>query len=60
MSARDPSSGMPVVGISMDRLLDILMKRVTAEVAKSETGRLFQTAFGDVFSFIGDNSTRKE
>ncbi len=60
MSARDPSSGMPVVGIPIDRLIDILMKRVMAEVAKSETGRLFQTAFGDVFSFIGDNSTRKE
>lgn len=60
MSARDPLSGMPVVGISIDRLIDILMKRVMAEVAKSETGRLFQTAFGDVFAFIGDNSTRKE
>ena len=60
MSARDPASGMPVVGISIDRLIDILTKRVMAEVAKSETGRLFQTAFGDVFSFIGDNSTKKE
>lgn len=60
MSARDRESGMPVVGISMDRLVDIIMKRIMAEVAKSNTGRLFQTAFGDVFSFVGDNvSSRK-
>lgn len=61
MSTRDPKSGMPVVGISMDRLLDIIIKRLMAEVAKSNTGRLFQTAFGDVFSFVGDNvSSRKD
>ena len=51
MSARDPATGMPVVGISMDRLLDILLKRVMAEAARSNTGRLFQSAFGD-FSFL--------
>jgi hypothetical protein len=60
MSARDPSDGMPLVGISMERLLDIVQKRIMAEVAKSETGRLFQTAFGEVFSFVGENSTRKD
>ncbi|KAL7535442.1 hypothetical protein ACHAXR_008755 [Thalassiosira sp. AJA248-18] len=56
MSARDSTSGLPVVGISIDRLVDIIMKRIMAEVAKSNTGRLFQTAFGDVFSFVGENS----
>lgn len=55
LSARDPATGMPAVGISIDRLLDIIVKRIMAEVAKSNTGRLFQTAFGDVFSFVGDN-----
>lgn len=59
MSARDSTNGMPVVGISMDQLVDIILKRIMAEVAKSNTGRLMQTAFGDVFSFVGDN-TRKE
>jgi hypothetical protein len=39
---------MPMVGITIDRLLDIGLKRVMAEVAKSETGRVFQAAFGDV------------
>ena len=61
MSARDRESGMPMVGIPLDRLVDIIAKRIMAEVAKSNTGRLFQTAFGDVFSFVNDNvSTRKE
>jgi hypothetical protein len=60
MSARVPTNGMPLVGISMERLLDIVQKRIMAEVAKSETGRLFQTAFGDLFSFVGENSTRKD
>jgi len=60
MSARCTSTGLPVVGISIDRLVDIIFKRITAEVAKSNTGRLFQTAFGDVFSFVNDNvSSRK-
>lgn len=53
MSVRDSSStsptfGMPMVGITIDRLMDIGLKRVMAEVAKSETGRVFQAAFGDV------------
>jgi len=59
MSARDSTTGMPVVGIAMDRLIDMILKRIMAEVAKSNTGRLMQTAFGDVFSFVGDN-TRKD
>ncbi len=60
MSARDPTNGMPMVGISLDRLLDIVQKRIMAEVAKSETGRLYQTAFGNVYSFVGENSAGKE
>jgi hypothetical protein len=60
MSARDPTDGMPLVGIPLDRLLDIVQKRIMAEIAKTETGRLYQTAFGDVFSFVGENSAGKE
>ena len=59
MTARCPETGMPVVGISVDRLVDILLKRIMAEIAKSNTGRLFQTAFGDVFSFVHDNISEK-
>ena len=59
MSARDPQTGMPVVGIPMNRFLDIISKKMMAEVAKYNTGRLFQTAFGDVFSFVDANATKK-
>ena len=59
MSVRDPNTGMPVVGIPMDRFLDIIIKKVMAEVAKYNTGRLFQTAFGDVFSFVDSHSTKE-
>lgn len=59
MSARDPQTGMPVVGIPMDRFLDIIFKKLMAEVAKYNTGRLFQTAFGDVFSFVDANASKE-
>lgn len=59
MSARDPQTGMPVVGIPMDRFLDIIFKKLMAEVAKYNTGRLFQTAFGDVFSFVDANANKE-
>ena len=48
LSSNSPTFGMPMVGITIDRLMDIGLKRVMAEVAKSETGRVFQAAFGDV------------
>jgi hypothetical protein len=48
LSTTSPTFGMPMVGITIDRLLDIGLQRVMAEVAKSETGRVFQAAFGDV------------
>ena len=59
MSARDKDTGMPVVGIPIDRFVDIIAKRIVAEVAKSNTGRLFHTAFGDVFSFVHENQLKK-
>ena len=48
LSSNSPTFGMPMVGITIDRLMDIGLQRVMAEVAKSETGRVFQAAFGDV------------
>ena len=59
MSARDPRTGMPVVGIPIDQFLDILNKKLMAEVAKYNTGRLFQQAFGDVFSFVDANNSSR-
>ena len=59
MSARDSQSGMPVVGIPIDKAVDIVLKRLMTEAAKSNTGRLLETAFGDVFSFV-NMSSRKD
>jgi len=59
MSARDKDSGMPVVGISIDRLVDIIANRLVAEIAQTNSGRLFHTAFGDLFSFIHENQLQK-
>jgi len=60
MSARDKYTGLPVVGINMDRFVDIIVKRILAELAKSNTGRIFRTAFGDVFSFMHENRQWKK
>jgi hypothetical protein len=38
--------------------MDIIFKKTMAEVAKYNTGRLFQTAFGDVFSFVDTNTAK--
>ena len=52
MSLRDPTTGLPVIGIPVDQCGDIILKRLMTEAAKSNTGRLLETAFGDVFSFM--------
>lgn len=59
VSARDANTGLPVVGIPVDRAVDIILKRLMTEAAKSNTGRLLETAFGDVFSFMNVKSTPK-
>ncbi|KAL3781740.1 hypothetical protein HJC23_004839 [Cyclotella cryptica] len=59
MSARDSHTGLPVVGIPVDRAVDIILKRLMTEAAKSNTGKLLETAFGDVFSVM-NISARKE
>lgn len=58
MSARDIQTGLPVVGIPVDRAADIILKRLMTEAAKSNTGRLLETAFGDVFSFMNIKSSK--
>lgn len=59
VSARDTTTGLPVVGIPVDRAVDIILKRLMTEAAKSNTGRLLETAFGDVFSLMSVKSTPK-
>lgn len=52
MSARDQNTGLPVVGIPINRVVDIILTKLLTELAKSNSGRLFQAAFGDVFSVV--------
>ena len=59
MSERDCQTGMPVVGIPLDRAVDIILKRLVTEAAKSNTGKLIETAFGDVFSFLNVKPAKK-
>lgn len=51
MSAKD-EDGMPAVYQRVDKVIEIVWRRLLAEMAKSNTGRLFSTAFGEVLSFI--------
>lgn len=43
---------MPALYQTMDAYVDIIWKRVLAEVAKSNTGQLFQTAMGEVVNLF--------
>mmetsp|Transcript_18193 Transcript_18193/g.39385 ORF Transcript_18193/g.39385 Transcript_18193/m.39385 type:complete len:552 (-) Transcript_18193:134-1789(-) len=51
MRSRD-KSGMPGVGLQIDKVVDIIIKRLLAETAKTNSGRLLHTAFGEVFSWM--------
>lgn len=50
LSAKDDKD-YPMVYQPIDKSLEVLWKRVLTEVAKSNTGRLFQTAMGEVLDF---------
>ena len=51
MRSRD-KSGLPGVGLQIDKVVDIIIKRLMAETAKTNSGRLLHTAFGEVFSWM--------
>jgi len=50
LSAKDDQD-MPVVFQTLDKSLEVIWKRILTEVAKSNTGRLFQTAMGEVLDY---------
>lgn len=61
MQDYDPS--LPALYQPMDVYLDVVWKRVLAEMAKSNTGRFFQTAMGemaDVFTNKDNNDNKKK
>ena len=51
MTARD-ADGLPEIGLRVDRVLNILLARLLAETAKSNTGLLLDNAFGEVFNWM--------
>jgi hypothetical protein len=50
------ASLMPAVYQTMDAYVEIVWKRVLAEVAKSNTGQLFQTAIGEAVNLFADST----
>lgn len=56
MSLKDDQQ-LPAVYQTIDKIIEIVWRRLLAEMAKSNTGRLFQTAVGEVLSFIKSNPT---
>ena len=47
LSALDDADGRPALYQPLDECLEVVWKRVLAEMAKSNTGRFFQTAIGE-------------
>jgi hypothetical protein len=50
VSAKD-EQGLPALYQPIDALLDVVWKRILAEVAKTNSGHLFQTAMGEVLDY---------
>ena len=56
LSLKD-KDGLPAVYQTMDKIVDFVFRRLLAEMAKTNSGRLFQTAIGEVISFMKSNQT---
>jgi hypothetical protein len=56
MSLTD-EDGLPVIYQPIDKIVEVVWRRVLAESAKTNTGRLFQTAVGEALAYIKPPST---
>lgn len=56
LSARDDNN-LPLVYQDMNKILDVVIKRVLTEMAKSNTGQFFQTAMEEVLDYWMDKDT---
>lgn len=54
MSLKD-ENGLPAIYQNVDRVAEIVWRRLLAEMAKSNTGKLFSTAMGEVLSVMMTN-----
>ncbi len=54
MSAKDEDD-LPAVFQNVDKVIEVVWRRLLAEIAKSNTGKLFSTAFGEILSVMVTN-----
>ncbi len=54
MSMKDEND-LPAVYQNVDKVVEVVWRRLLAEVAKSNTGKLFSTAFGEILSVMVSN-----
>ena len=54
MSMKDVHN-LPVIFQSVEKIMEVVWRRVLTEIAKSNTGRLFSTAMGEVLSVMVSN-----
>lgn len=55
MSLNDEND-KPALYQPMDKVIEVVWKRILAEIAKSQSGKLFHTAVGEVLGFIKSNT----
>ena len=53
------SAEHPCIGNTMDKIVDILIKRMVTEMAKSNSGRLLQNTMGELFAWMEYKSSNK-
>jgi hypothetical protein len=49
---------LPAIYQTLDKVIEVVWRRLLAEMAKSNSGRLFQTAIGEVLSLLKSNPTK--
>jgi len=54
MSMKDEDD-LPAVYQNVDKVVEVVWRRLLAEIAKSNTGKLFSTAFGEILSVMVSN-----
>ena len=52
LSLMDPDTGLPAIYQPIDKLIEVMARKILAELAKSQSGRLFQNAVGEVLGII--------
>merc|ERR1711862_510082 len=51
-SSRDEETGLPPIGMTPDKIIDTILRKVYVEMAKSNAGKVFNSAFKEIFSWM--------